>query len=58
MNALAPATTTRLLGVVARMLPPPLDDETVRREGADSHSPLAPSVLTVLDRMAKRRNNE
>jgi NAD(P)-dependent dehydrogenase (short-subunit alcohol dehydrogenase family) len=58
VNALAPATTTRLLGVVARMLPPPLDDETVRREGEDSHSPLAPSILTVLDRLAKRRNNE
>jgi NAD(P)-dependent dehydrogenase (short-subunit alcohol dehydrogenase family) len=58
VNALAPATTTRLLGLVARMLPPPLDDETVRREGAESHSPVAPSILTALDRMAKRRNNE
>ena len=58
VNALAPATTTRLLGVVARMLPPPLNDETVRREGVESHSPLAPSILTALDRMAKRRNNE
>jgi NAD(P)-dependent dehydrogenase (short-subunit alcohol dehydrogenase family) len=57
-NALAPATMTRLLGVVARMLPPPLGDESVRREGAESHSPLAPSILTTLDRMAKRRNNE
>jgi NAD(P)-dependent dehydrogenase (short-subunit alcohol dehydrogenase family) len=58
VNALAPAATTRVLGVVARMLPPPLDDETVRREGAESHSALAPSILTALDRMAKRRNNE
>ncbi|HEV2737166.1 MAG TPA: SDR family NAD(P)-dependent oxidoreductase [Candidatus Elarobacter sp.] len=58
VNAVAPATTTRLLGLVARMLPPPLDDETVRRDGAQSHSPLAPSILTALDRLAKRRNNE
>jgi NAD(P)-dependent dehydrogenase (short-subunit alcohol dehydrogenase family) len=58
VNALAPATTTRLLGVVARVLPPPLGDETVRREGAESHSPLAPSILTALDRLAKGRNNE
>ena len=58
VNALAPATTTRLLGVVARMLPPPLGDESVRREGVESHSPVAPSILTLLDRMAKRRNNE
>ena len=58
VNAVAPATTTRLLGLVARMLPPPLNDETVRREGAQSHSPLAPSILTALDRIAKRRNNE
>ena len=57
-NALAPATTTRLLGAVARMLPPPVEDEAIRREGTESHSPLAPSVLTTLDRMAKRRNNE
>ena len=57
-NALAPETTTRLLGLMTRMLPPPLNDETVRREGAESHSPIAPSILTVLDRMAKRRNNE
>ncbi len=35
-----------------------LNDETVRREGAQSHSLIAPSILTVLDRLAKRRNNE
>nr|MDQ6941788.1 SDR family oxidoreductase [Candidatus Eremiobacteraeota bacterium] len=58
VNAVAPATTTRVLGVVARMLPPPLNDETVRREGVASHSPLAPSILTTLDRLAKRGNNE
>lgn len=57
-NALAPAATTRLLSVAARVLPPPLNDETVRRKGAESHSPLAPSILTALDRLAKRRNNE
>jgi hypothetical protein len=58
VNALAPRTTNRALALAARLLPPPAFDETTRREGADSHSPIAPSVLTFLDRLAKRRNNE
>ncbi|MEA2722076.1 MAG: hypothetical protein QOJ39_3940 [Candidatus Eremiobacteraeota bacterium] len=58
VNALAPKTTNRILALVARMLPPPADDQQTRREGEDSHSPLAPSILTALDRIAKRRNNE
>lgn len=57
-NALAPATTTRLLALAARLLPPPLDDPSVKRPGRESHSALAPSILTELDRIAKRRNNE
>jgi NAD(P)-dependent dehydrogenase (short-subunit alcohol dehydrogenase family) len=58
VNALAPSLTTRILGLVARVLPPPLEDPTVKRPGRDSHSPLAPSILTALDQIAKRRNNE
>lgn len=57
-NALMPKTTNRILALVARMLPPPAEEQETRREGEDSHSPLAPSILTVLDRLAKRRNNE
>ncbi len=57
-NGLAPATTTRLLALAARALPPPRYDEGGKRTGAESHSPLAPSLLTALDRIAKRQNNE
>lgn len=57
-NGLAPATTTRLLALGARALPAPRYDEGGKRTGAESHSPLAPSLLTALDRIAKRRNNE
>ncbi len=57
-NGLAPATTTRLLALAARALPPPRYDEGGKRTGEESHSPLAPSLLTALDRIAKRQNNE
>ena len=57
-NALAPRTMNRLLALTARLLPPPSGDPATRREGRASHSPLAPSILTVLDRLAKRRNNQ
>lgn len=57
-NALAPRLTNRALALAARLLPPPVFDETARYEGEDSHSPIAPSPLTALDRLAKRRNNE
>ncbi len=57
-NAVAPNLTTRLLALAARLLPPPLGDERPRREGVDSHSPLAPSALTALDRRAKRELNQ
>ncbi|GAC1617824.1 MAG: SDR family oxidoreductase [Candidatus Elarobacter sp.] len=58
VNALAPKTTNRLLALAARLLPPPADDQQTRRTGRESHSPLAPSILTALDRIAKRHNNE
>jgi NAD(P)-dependent dehydrogenase (short-subunit alcohol dehydrogenase family) len=58
VNALAPQLTTRLLAAAARILPPPAGDERTRREGEESHSRLAPSILSALDRIAKRRNNE
>lgn len=57
-NGVMPATTTRLLALGARALPPPRYDEGGKRSGEDSHSPLAPSLLTALDRIAKRRYNE
>ncbi|MBV9439829.1 MAG: SDR family oxidoreductase [Candidatus Eremiobacteraeota bacterium] len=57
-NAVAPATTTRLLELAAHFLPPPTDDQQTRRTGEESHSKLAPSILTELDRLAKLRNNE
>jgi NAD(P)-dependent dehydrogenase (short-subunit alcohol dehydrogenase family) len=57
-NAIAPSTTTRMLALVARLLPPPLEDPSVKRLGRDSHSALAPSLLTALDQIAKRKNNE
>jgi NAD(P)-dependent dehydrogenase (short-subunit alcohol dehydrogenase family) len=58
VNALMPNTTNRILALVVRLLPPPTDDQRTRREGEQSHSALAPSLLTALDRIAKRRNNE
>jgi NAD(P)-dependent dehydrogenase (short-subunit alcohol dehydrogenase family) len=58
LNALAPRTTNALLALAARLLPPPAEDQTTRRTGEESHSPIAPSPLTALDRIAKRRNNE
>jgi NAD(P)-dependent dehydrogenase (short-subunit alcohol dehydrogenase family) len=58
VNALAPRLTNRALALTARLLPPPANDPRTRREGEASHSPLAPSILTVLDRLAKRRNNQ
>ncbi len=58
VNALAPRTTTRVLALAARMLPPPSGDPGPRHAGEDSHSALAPSILTFLDRLAKRRNNQ
>ena len=57
VNALAPRRR-HACSASSRVLPPPLNDETVRREGEESHSAIAPSILTTLDRMAKRRNNE
>jgi NAD(P)-dependent dehydrogenase (short-subunit alcohol dehydrogenase family) len=58
LNALAPKTMNRVLALAARVLPPPAEDQATRRTGEESHSPLAPSILTALDQMAKRRNNE
>jgi NAD(P)-dependent dehydrogenase (short-subunit alcohol dehydrogenase family) len=58
VNALAPRTTTALLALAAQhLLPPPADDQLTRRDGEESHS-LAPSLLTALDRIAKRRYNQ
>jgi short-subunit dehydrogenase len=57
-NGVMPATTTRLLALGARALPPPRYDDGGKRSGDESHSPLAPSLLTALDRIAKRRYNE
>ncbi|HEY0393517.1 MAG TPA: SDR family oxidoreductase [Candidatus Elarobacter sp.] len=58
VNALFPRTTNRVLALAARLLPPPAEDQRTRHEGEDSHSPVAPSPLTALDRGAKARNNQ
>jgi NAD(P)-dependent dehydrogenase (short-subunit alcohol dehydrogenase family) len=58
LNALAPGATNLLLQIAARLLPPPADDQRTRREGEESHGTLAPSLLTALDRIAKRRYNQ
>ena len=58
LNALFPRTMNRVLALAARLLPPPAEDQVTRHEGEESHSPLAPSPLTALDRVAKARNNQ
>ncbi|HEY0614702.1 MAG TPA: SDR family NAD(P)-dependent oxidoreductase [Candidatus Elarobacter sp.] len=58
VNALFPRATNRALALAARLLPPPAEDQVTRHQGEDSHSPIAPSPLTALDRLAKARNNE
>ncbi len=58
VNALFPRLTNRALALAARALPPPADDQATRRDGEASHSPIAPSLLTVLDQLAKRRYNQ
>lgn len=58
VNALAPNATTRILALAARIMPPPRYDEDTKREGIESHSPVAPSALTALDRAAKAAENQ
>ena len=58
IGALAPGLVQELLGVVARVLPAARPGGRARRTGAESESPLAPSILTALGDAAARRNNE
>ncbi|MFN2460350.1 MAG: SDR family NAD(P)-dependent oxidoreductase [Candidatus Velthaea sp.] len=58
LNALFPETTSRLLALSARMLPPSGGVGTERRSGADSHSAVAPSILTLADRRSVPRTNQ
>ena len=57
-NAIAPGLVQELVGAVARALPAPRPGSRARRTGAESESPLAPSILTALGDAAARRNNE
>ncbi|HEU5041395.1 MAG TPA: SDR family NAD(P)-dependent oxidoreductase, partial [Gemmatimonadales bacterium] len=58
VNALAPNLTARFLAGAARLLPGSPKTPTGRRKGAESTSPLSPSVLTGLTERAARRNNQ
>ncbi len=58
LYGLAPNFVDELLGVIARVLPPPDPAGANAIEGKDAHSGLAPSVLTTLGDEAARRNNE
>ena len=57
-HGLFPGLTANLLALVNRLLPAPGGIGTEVREGKDSESALAPSVLTSLTEKAARRNNE
>jgi short-subunit dehydrogenase len=57
-GAIAPGLVQELAGVVARALPAARPGQRERRTGAESESPLAPSILTALGDAAARRNNE
>lgn len=55
-NALAPKLVTSVLKTVATLLPPA--GGSTRARGSESHSPLAPSLLTALDRDAVVKFNQ
>jgi short-subunit dehydrogenase len=57
-NAIAPGVTSRLLGLVDRLLPGPGSQPRVRRRGAESQSWLSPSWLTRLGDRAARTYNQ
>jgi short-subunit dehydrogenase len=55
---LFPGLTSDLLGLVNRLLPKPGGIGSERALGRESHSALAPSLLTALGDSAAKRNNE
>lgn len=57
-NALFPELTTDVLALVNRLLPAPGGIGKASLKGKDSHSAVAPSMLTALDEEAARRNNQ
>jgi NAD(P)-dependent dehydrogenase (short-subunit alcohol dehydrogenase family) len=57
-QAAAPNLTARVLATVNRMLPAAPARRTGRRRGADSQSPLSPSLLTRLGDRAARQYNQ
>jgi short-subunit dehydrogenase len=57
-SAIAPNLVQELVGLAARALPAARPGGRERRTGAESESPLAPSILTALGDAAARRNNE
>jgi len=58
MNAIAPELTADALAVTAGMLPEPGGVGRASIEGKHSTSPLSPSILTTLNDLAAKRNNE
>ena len=57
-HALAPEVTTRVLGIVERLLPGIGGIETSRAKGYESETPITRSVLAVLTDRAARAHNE
>jgi NAD(P)-dependent dehydrogenase (short-subunit alcohol dehydrogenase family) len=57
-QAAAPNLTARVLATASRLLPGAPARRTGRRRGADSQSPLSPSLLTRLGDRAARRYNQ
>jgi NAD(P)-dependent dehydrogenase (short-subunit alcohol dehydrogenase family) len=57
-HGIFPGLTADIMAVVNRVLPPPGGIGHKHARGADSHSKLAPSLLTALSDTAARRNNE
>jgi NAD(P)-dependent dehydrogenase (short-subunit alcohol dehydrogenase family) len=58
LNGLAPNFVSHALRLAAAWLPRPGGIGTARRTGAESHSAIAPSPLTALDRAAVARYNQ
>jgi hypothetical protein len=58
LNALAPGTTSTLLGLGNRLLPGLPATDTGRKPGRESSSALSPSVLTSAGERAAHRYNQ
>jgi short-subunit dehydrogenase len=57
-NALFPELTAEIMGLVNHLLPAPGGIGKASLKGEESHSAVAPSMLTALDEEAARKNNQ